>query len=346
LAIRQPQEERGDALAEYLFTLGPDYPKVAPAAEAIHPPPPLSSPTRRANDIDKKREEYMTPRAISVQYKTIAYELLVERFPMAGKSDLRVLHNRYNGAYTPTYFDLRADLALPQPRYNRLKKARPIRHRLLHIGDAALRTEVTWVDLFVEQEDAELKAFKKEKQRLADEKLALELADKDDERNGRFLACGCCFGDFPARKIVQCADGHLFCIEWVRCCVVRAALKAADACAPSSKAGSGTARSTCRAWTRTAAARRWRPTTSCAGSSRRRPLTSLRTSASRRRSRMPASPTSSPAPFATLGTAATMRTSVSSTATMRCVRRLGQRKRRLSVAEGLQENKLSAVPQG
>ena len=37
-------------------------------------------------------------------------------------------------------------------------------------------------------------------------KAALAAADAEEEKQGLFLTCGCCYGDFPFRLMVQCPE--------------------------------------------------------------------------------------------------------------------------------------------
>jgi hypothetical protein len=197
-----------------VFSLGPDYPKIEKPAQAPPPLPQLTPNSKTAADLDKERAIYLAPlRIVSAHYKAHAYELLAEYFTSVGKSDLRVLHNRFHGCYAPTFFELYEDRKLPSPRHAKLKRERPVRDKLARIGNEELRKEKEWVDRVIAVEETAFAQRKRELQRIADEKKALELADKDEEANGLFLQCGCCFGDFPGRKIVTCAEGHLFCQE-------------------------------------------------------------------------------------------------------------------------------------
>lgn len=61
----------------------------------------------------------------------------------------------------------------------------------------------------------ELEFVKKQKM-LKAEKLneiyALHLNEQQYKEEGQLIECGCCFAEFPFEDIVQCSDGHLFCL--------------------------------------------------------------------------------------------------------------------------------------
>ncbi|EJT97149.1 hypothetical protein DACRYDRAFT_72456, partial [Dacryopinax primogenitus] len=50
----------------------------------------------------------------------------------------------------------------------------------------------------------------------ADEELAEKLNEEEYVANGEGLECGCCFGEYAFDKMVQCAEGHLFCRDCAR----------------------------------------------------------------------------------------------------------------------------------
>jgi hypothetical protein len=96
--------------------------------------------------------------------------------------------------------------ATPEQFYKPLKVPRRVKGKGAAIPEDA--------DLLAERQCyfAKLARDKREE----DAKLAIELAEKEEEAQGHTFECGCCCDDVVFSKMIQCPEAHLFCITCAR----------------------------------------------------------------------------------------------------------------------------------
>lgn len=123
---------------------------------------------------------------------------------------LREVLQRYGYHYFPTYTFLKRDLAIDgggKPKsesgLKMLSKERVAREAELY--DAEFVTEYE----FTHREEVQ----KREEEQ---KKIEQQLRDEEDEKAGNVFECGCCFVDVPLSRMVQCAEGHLFCSDCIK----------------------------------------------------------------------------------------------------------------------------------
>jgi len=123
---------------------------------------------------------------------------------------LREVLQRYGYHYFPAYNHLLKDMTLDgqgRPKSTSglklLTKERVARE--VELYDALFVTEYE----FTHREEVQ----KREEEAKQREQL---LRAEEDERTGNVFECGCCFVDVPLSRMVQCAEGHLFCTDCIK----------------------------------------------------------------------------------------------------------------------------------
>ena len=140
---------------------------------------------------------------------------------------LRKVLQTYNYHYLPSYNFIKSDLSAvptygqriagdPGPKpvsktdLKTLQNPRPSRE--VDMDEPAFVDEY----IFTHQEE-------RAKQEEADKVAQQAKEDEEAERTGNVMECGCCFCDVPLTRMVQCAEGHLFCTDCIKHYVEEAA---------------------------------------------------------------------------------------------------------------------------
>ena len=72
------------------------------------------------------------------------------------------------------------------------------------------------LDLQLQQEINFFAAYKLLKSEEDDRKIAFLMNEQEYEEEGQKIECGCCFGEVVFEEMVQCLDGHLFCVDCLK----------------------------------------------------------------------------------------------------------------------------------
>lgn len=68
----------------------------------------------------------------------------------------------------------------------------------------------------LQQEIVFFQNYKSLKSEEDDRKLAFLMNEQEYEEEGQKIECGCCFGEVAFEEMVQCQDGHLFCLDCLK----------------------------------------------------------------------------------------------------------------------------------
>ncbi|KZO97505.1 hypothetical protein CALVIDRAFT_479838 [Calocera viscosa TUFC12733] len=175
---------------------------------------------KRKRDDDDEQEEAVVRKKAKLDYESIdrsypsgaaysvlAEEQLFEDFPLVPRAHVRSVMEQCAYLYAPTHLRLLQEIKSEALPYT--LKARPTPAKTKGKGkasfDADFEAERDWLVLKLAEDKLR-----------ADEELAEKLNEQEYEANGEGLECGCCFGDYPFDKMVQCAEGHLFCRNCAR----------------------------------------------------------------------------------------------------------------------------------
>lgn len=133
---------------------------------------------------------------------------------------LRDALQRYNYHYFPTYKFIKSDLTVsptfaqkqagdcgdkPASATDLKMLSKPRQAREVDLLDPQLVDEF----FFTHKEE-------REKQEEADKLAQQAKEDEEAERTGNVFECGCCYVDVPMTRMVQCAEGHLFCTDCLK----------------------------------------------------------------------------------------------------------------------------------
>ena len=127
---------------------------------------------------------------------------------------------RYNYHYFPAYKFIKADLSV-SPTPAQLALGDPgdkpqSATELKTLSKPRLAREVDLLDPEFFEEYAFTHKEELEKQAEADKLVQQAKEDEEAERTGNVMECGCCFVDVPMTRMVQCAEGHLFCADCIK----------------------------------------------------------------------------------------------------------------------------------
>lgn len=163
--------------------------------------------SKEGNDIDySKYDQPIT----SADYRTNCLEQIQQDFRWVTLPELRSVLQRYGYHYFPSYNFLKSDFAVT-------KDGRPSSKSGLKFlsKERTLRP----VDLYDPAFIVEYEVTHREEVKLREEeerKRLQALEDEEAERTGNVMECGCCFVDVPMTRMVQCAEGHLFCADCIK----------------------------------------------------------------------------------------------------------------------------------
>jgi hypothetical protein len=138
-------------------------------------------------------------------------EQLQQDFRWVSLPSVRSVLNNFGYHYCPAYRYLKADLKVPadggkptsEAKLGLLSKERVSRYVERWDPEFAAEYDYTHAD--------EIKAKKE-----AMAKVRQQKEDEEAERLGQVMECGCCFLDVPIHRMVQCAEGHLFCNDCIK----------------------------------------------------------------------------------------------------------------------------------
>ena len=180
-------------------------------------------------------EDYSS--SLSFDYKEQCLALLKNNFRQVYVYDIRTAWRKHNYHYAPTrkyleeclvamghsYASSDSDSTLipmpsasiPSSSTNKSVKTNKSGTMTIHKLLARKRNATPPPKELDEQLMREIGFVKKQKM-VKEEKLneiyAMHLNEQQYKEEGQLIECGCCFGEFPFEDIVQCSDGHLFCL--------------------------------------------------------------------------------------------------------------------------------------
>ncbi|KAI8867873.1 hypothetical protein GQ42DRAFT_164510 [Ramicandelaber brevisporus] len=139
------------------------------------------------------------------RYRECARVELMNKFSTTPLQFIKRVLDQHNWQYLPSLKALEKYIAMPRPPYAAMK----VPHRKIPFNACPEFTaELEWHEAFLAKQ-----------QRIEEEKRAEEAAERKAEESGEFIECGCCFGEFWAKKVSHCRAGHHFCLE---CCKAHA----------------------------------------------------------------------------------------------------------------------------
>lgn len=145
-------------------------------------------------------------------YLSRSLDTLCQDFRWLTKPAVRQVLEQFKGHYYPAYQFLKKDLEYPKngaakPKSSSglglLAKERVINYVERYDPAFVMEYDYTHREEIEAAEQAEFDAQQK-------------LLDEEAERNGNVMECGCCYIDVPLHRMVQCADGHLFCSDCIK----------------------------------------------------------------------------------------------------------------------------------
>jgi TRIAD3 protein (E3 ubiquitin-protein ligase RNF216) len=194
-ALRSKSHIQG-LLANYMIE-HTDYPKKASAANKANSNAPVDY---------SKYDQAIT----SADYRTNCLDQIQQDFRWLTLPELRSVLQRFGYHYYPAYNFLKKDMegstaGVPKSasKLKMLTKERVSRIVDLYNPEFVVEYE------FTHREEVKLR---EEEQK----KLQQQWEDEENERAGAVMECGCCFIDVPISRMVQCAEGHLFCSDCIK----------------------------------------------------------------------------------------------------------------------------------
>lgn len=172
-----------------------------------------STPSEENCNIDYIKD-FTSP--TSYAYRGQCLELLENEFPMVSVKDIRYLASKFNYHYAPTRKWLE-DKVIEAHRSN--KPTSPPSNGIRLLKSRRRQRTVDSFHLLVPELQKEIDFIKKYKMDEAEEKdrkIAFILNEKQYEEEGQKIECGCCYGEATFEDMIQCLDGHLFCIDCLR----------------------------------------------------------------------------------------------------------------------------------
>ncbi|KAH8835392.1 hypothetical protein DL96DRAFT_50072 [Flagelloscypha sp. PMI_526] len=140
-------------------------------------------------------------------YGELAMILLQTAHPYVPKGHIRKRFHEHKYLFAPTFLFLEHEAkTIPLP-YNRKKT--PFRPP----GGSKGKGRTDLISLDIEAEQQWLDAREHEERVKMDATVATELNQTEYESNDAGIECGCCFDKIPFEQLVQCAEGHLFCVD-------------------------------------------------------------------------------------------------------------------------------------
>ena len=163
------------------------------------------------------------------KYQVCSLQALLMAFPRIPKGYVRSRLTENRHLFAPTYKALEgAEQLVKQgsPPFQPLACPRPSQHPVDFCGLQKLEKAWTPVTpLTVDEPPLDplflrgvhmlqdsLRSEKEEEDRL----MANQLNLAEYEETGNLIECGCCFCEYPFEQMVQCEEGHLFCVECAR----------------------------------------------------------------------------------------------------------------------------------
>ncbi|XP_031575310.1 E3 ubiquitin-protein ligase RNF216-like [Actinia tenebrosa] len=162
-------------------------------------------------------KEFSSP--TSYVYERQCLSLLENEFPMVSVRDIRNIARKFNCHYAPTRKYLEEKMIeahqskLPTSSFRngnstsgsiRLLKTKRRQHvfESFHLLVPELQKEINFI-----------KKYKINEAEEKDRQMAFILNEKQYEEEGQKIECGCCYGEATFEDMIQCLDGHLFCID-------------------------------------------------------------------------------------------------------------------------------------
>lgn len=172
-----------------------------------------SLPTEEKCIIDYMKE-FSSP--TSYIYERQCLNLLENEFPMVSVRDIRNIACKFNCHYAPTRKHLE-DKVIEAHQSGTLTS--PSRNGIRLLKSRRRQRTFDSFHLLVPELQKEIDFIKKYKINEAEEKdrqMAFILNEKQYDEEGQKIECGCCYGEATFEDMIQCLDGHLFCIDCLR----------------------------------------------------------------------------------------------------------------------------------
>jgi TRIAD3 protein (E3 ubiquitin-protein ligase RNF216) len=206
-----PVEDMINKACNYLLETG-SYPREEEKLKDNPSPP--------ANNTTDYLKEFSSP--MSFSYETQCINLLENEFPMVSVKDIRAIAYKHKCHYAPTRKYLEEKVIEAYQSTTSAGKSRTGKYtsRPFRLLKVKRRQRVfgflNSLDPELQKEIDFIKKYKMDEAEEKDRKMAFILNEEQYEEEGQKIECGCCYGEATFEDMIQCLDGHLFCVDCLR----------------------------------------------------------------------------------------------------------------------------------